>query len=152
MRGNIPGLNSSVSTLCCTLLIVLFAYAGLSKLLGWQLFAWQIHRSPAFAPIAMTVAFAVPILEFFTCALLLSKTRKLAGFFWSSGLLILFTLYILLLLHFNHNVPCSCGGVLQFLTWKQHVWFNLFFIAVGFTGIVFTKRAMKMNPKKAENR
>ena len=40
----------------------------------------------------------------------------------------MFTVYIILILNFSDFVPCSCGGVLENLSWKEHVVFNVLFI------------------------
>jgi putative oxidoreductase len=49
--------------------------------------------------------------------------------------MLLFTFYILYMLLFEKHLPCSCGGVLKEMTWKQHLVFNLFFTAIAFTGL-----------------
>jgi hypothetical protein len=38
------------------------------------------------------------------------------------------------------NLPCSCGGVIQQLSWKQHIVFNISFIVLGIAGIYFQLR------------
>jgi phage shock protein PspC (stress-responsive transcriptional regulator) len=52
--------------------------------------------------------------------------------------------YILLMLISDERLPCSCGGVLQQLSWKQHLIFNLFFLLLAVVGIV-----LESNPKKS---
>jgi len=44
----------------------------------------------------------------------------------------------------DDNLPCSCGGVIQQLSWTQHIVFNLIFIAAGGIGIWM---ARKKEPK-----
>jgi hypothetical protein len=56
-------------------------------------------------------------------------------------LMSLFTIYtILVLSHFYDYVPCSCGGVIRRLTWPQHLFFNLFFVALSTLGIILQRR------------
>jgi hypothetical protein len=46
---------------------------------------------------------------------------------------------------FDKNLPCSCGGIISKLSWKQHILFNLFFIMLSITGI---KVQRKMNQQQ----
>jgi hypothetical protein len=44
------------------------------------------------------------------------------------------------MISFDKNLPCSCGGIISKLSWKQHIIFNLFFIVLSVIGIRFQKR------------
>ena len=48
----------------------------------------------------------------------------------------MFTVYIILILYFSDFVPCSCGGVLENLSWKEHVVFNVLFIMFALFSIL----------------
>lgn len=48
----------------------------------------------------------------------------------------MFTAYIISILNFASYVPCSCGGVLEKLSWSEHLIFNAVFIVFGLAGIV----------------
>jgi putative oxidoreductase len=72
-------------------------------------------------------------------ALMFERTR-LAGFYASLALMIVFTIYTgIILLHFFRYIPCSCGGVIKKLTWKQHLVFNLFFVVLSILGIILKR-------------
>ena len=74
-------------------------------------------------------------------ALVFEKTRT-AALYASLVLMLAFTVYaVLILLHFFTYVPCSCGGVIKRLTWKQHLVFNLFFDGLAVAGILLRKKA-----------
>jgi hypothetical protein len=47
----------------------------------------------------------------------------------------LFTIYIFILTHYSEYVPCSCGGVLQKMSWNQHQIFNMVFTGLALLGI-----------------
>jgi len=32
-------------------------------------------------------------------------------------------------------LPCHCGGAIENLSWGQHIWFNLAFIAIAIVGL-----------------
>jgi hypothetical protein len=48
----------------------------------------------------------------------------------------MFTTYIVIILNFSENIPCSCGGILENMTWGQHLVFNCIFIIIGAIGIM----------------
>lgn len=111
--------------------VVLFVYAGMSKLLDFETFQVQLAQSPLLSAYAGFVAWAVPVSEFLIAILLLiDRTRiwGLSGFFF---LMVLFTTYIVIILNFADFVPCSCGGVLEKMSWSQHLVFNLVFVVLA---------------------
>jgi hypothetical protein len=38
------------------------------------------------------------------------------------------------------DLPCSCGGIISSLSWRQHIIFNGVFILLAITGIIFSKQ------------
>src|SRR5690606_41617749 len=67
--------------------------------------------------------------------------RKI-GLYASFILIALFTGYLTYMIVFTPDLPCSCGGVLAALSWKQHIFFNLLFILLSLTGIYLINRNM----------
>lgn len=115
------------------LVILLFAYTGLSKLWDHRLFQLVLSKSPLLHAWATPISWTVPIIELATVVLLFFPSTKLIGL-WSSLILMLaFTGYIAYMLVFSSKLPCSCGGVLKRLTWIQHLEFNVLFTLL--TGI-----------------
>jgi hypothetical protein len=55
----------------------------------------------------------------------------------------MFTGYIIAITRFSDNVPCSCGGVLQTMSWNQHMVFNIVFILLALTGVFLHSTAEK---------
>jgi hypothetical protein len=53
----------------------------------------------------------------------------------SCGLMTLFTIYIAIILVVNNHIPCSCGGIIQSMSWKQHLLFNVACIILSVIGI-----------------
>ncbi len=66
-------------------------------------------------------------------------TRKY-GLWASFILLMIFTFYISGMLLSGEHLPCSCGGIIRELSWRQHLIFNLFFITLSLTGIVLERK------------
>lgn len=125
------------------LFIVLFVYAATSKLLDFENFQIQLGQSPILTAYADWVAWAVPITEYLISALLIFAKYRLLGLYAFYTLMVMFTTYIILVLHFSDYIPCSCGGVLEDLGWTEHIIFNLGFVAMAFFGIV----SMECPPK-----
>ena len=118
------------------LLIVLFIYAATSKLWDFGQFKVQLGQSPVLTAYADGVAWMVPGVEYLLALLLLFNGTRLAAFYSSLALMVMFTTYILLVLNFSDYIPCSCGGVLEDLGWTEHIVFNLFFVALAIIGII----------------
>lgn len=111
--------------------VVLFVYAGMSKLLDFETFQVQLAQSPLLSAYAGFVAWAVPISEFLIAILLLVERTRILGLRGFFFLMVLFTTYIVIILNFADFVPCSCGGVLEDMSWGQHLAFNIAFVLVS---------------------
>ncbi len=114
--------------------ILLFVYAGVSKLMDLQKFRIQIGQSPILANIAGLVAIAVPLIEVLIAIALVFPKTRLPGLLASLCLMIMFTTYIVLIMNSGEHIPCSCGGVLQQLNWRDHLIFNIVFVILGILG------------------
>jgi len=123
---------------------VLFIYTGISKLMDYSEFKETIAESPVLAPIASFVASGVPLLEFTVTILLIIPRWRLKGLYAALMLMSAFTIYVIGLLIFAPTLPCSCGGIIQQLSWPQHIVFNCAFIALAAWGITLQKREMKV--------
>jgi uncharacterized membrane protein YphA (DoxX/SURF4 family) len=141
-------LQHRITEIIASLLVILFTYAALSKLLDYGTFRFQLGRSPYLTKMAGMVAWAIPAAELITVAMLVLPCFRQAGLYASFFLLLLFSGYIYAMLHFSYYVPCSCGGVLSRMSWNQHFIFNLFFTALSLGGILLqanTKKQLSIN-------
>jgi Methylamine utilisation protein MauE len=118
------------------LFVLLFIYAATSKLWDFGQFKVQLGQSPILTAYADGVAWLVPGIEYLLALLLLFNASRLAAFYGSFALMVMFTTYIIIILNFSDYVPCSCGGVLEDLGWTEHIVFNLFFVALAIIGII----------------
>jgi putative oxidoreductase len=115
----------------CALLILLFTYTAVSKLIDMYGFAYDMHNQPFPRWFSSALVYLLPALELaIALFLFFGRTRNAA--LWASLLLMgLFTVYSgLVLLNVFNRVPCSCGGVIKKLSWRQHTVFNLFFVVL----------------------
>ena len=120
---------------CAFALILLWVYTATDKLLHFQLFRYRLATFPGIGRFADLLSWSLPLLELSLAALLLTTGKKMLGFFASAALLLLFTWYLAVMLETQHHLPCTCGGVIEKLSWRQHLVFNLFFTAVAGMGI-----------------
>jgi len=124
----------------CTFNITLFVYAAIAKLLDYYNFQFGLTESPFIAPFAIILAWAVPASELIIAALLVIPATRLAGLYASLALMSLFTIYIAAMLLSGSDIPCSCGGVLEEMSWETHILFNCFFIALSTWGIYLQRK------------
>jgi len=118
------------------LLVFLFIYAALSKLLDFTKFKYQISQSPFITNISWLVIWTIPFGEIMISIFLMVKRTRAAGLYLSFFLMLLFTGYIFIMLRYSSYLPCSCGGVLSIMSWKQHFIFNLAFTGLALAGII----------------
>ena len=133
--------KSTVIEIICGLLVLLFSYTGFSKLFNHEVFHSQLIIFPLIKYAEPFLSWLLPVSELSVAMLLLIQKLRLAGLYIALGLLTVFTVYLFIMLLSGVNLPCSCGGVIKYLSWKAHVIFNLFFIALTAVGIFFQKNA-----------
>lgn len=122
------------------LFILLFVYTALSKLTGFANFRNTLWRSPLLKDVSTFIAYAIPITELIISLFLFIPRTWLIGFYASLALMSVFTIYIAYMLLFEKDLPCSCGGVIQNMTWTQHLFFNGFFIFLSIISIKLLRR------------
>jgi putative oxidoreductase len=116
-------------------LLLLYAYTGLHKLFEQSLFQRTLSKVLSGYNGAATLAWLIPSLELVVVLLLFFEQTRKSGLYASLLLLVLFTSYLVYMVLFVADLPCSCGGVLNKMSWKQHIFFNLFFIAINLFAI-----------------
>lgn len=121
---------------CTYLLLVLWSYTGMSKLLENIPGTYTTKYVSLVKDGADSIAWLLPVTELIVVLLLFFERTRKIGLYVSLLLLIVFTLYLLYMLLFVADLPCSCGGVLRKMSWQQHVPFNLFFIGLNMLGLV----------------
>ena len=125
-----------------SLLILLFAYTAVSKILDNSSFRRVLNESPLIHNGAGILAWLLPATELLIVLLLFLPRYRLWGLWVSLGMLTVFTGYLFYMLFFASHLPCSCGGVLSSLSWKEHLVFNVVFMGIntgGLIGLRFSK-------------
>ncbi len=118
------------------LFIILFIYAALSKLLDFENFNVQLSNSPVLTKIAGLTSWFIPAVEILLAICLSISRFRLPALYSSLTLMTIFTAYIIAILQFSYTIPCSCGGVLQKLSWQDHLVFNTGFMVLAAAGIL----------------
>ncbi|MGB8193498.1 MAG: MauE/DoxX family redox-associated membrane protein [Chitinophagaceae bacterium] len=132
--------RSTIVEIVSSLLILLFMYAAVSKLLDYETFKVQLSKSPFITNYAVVLAWALPIGEIIVALAITFSRTRLLGLYASLFLMTMFTAYIYMMLNFSYYIPCSCGGVLSKMGWSTHLWFNAGFVALTIIGILLTPK------------
>lgn len=133
----------SIVALC----ILLMVYTATSKLFSLTGFVSVLKQSPLLHSFATLIGWLVPLAELMVAGLLFFPATQKKGLACFILLLLFFTIYIIVMLSISSKLPCSCGGVIKLLSWKQHLAFNIFFILLGITGLYTIKREEAENLK-----
>jgi len=128
--------KSTIVEIISALLVFLFIYAALSKLLDFGKFRYQLSQSPFMTRFSGFAAWAIPLGEIIISVFLITRRTRIAGLYLAFFLMLLFTGYIFIMLKYSSYLPCSCGGVLSSMSWKQHFVFNLVFTLLSLSAII----------------
>lgn len=124
-----------------SLLVLLFLYASFSKLLDFRTFIKEMNNQPLPNSWTPFLVWFIPCSEITLSLALIFERTRLSGFYGSLFLMGLFSGYtIIILLHAFSYIPCSCGGIIKRLTWRQHLVLNLFFTGLSIVGIILQRR------------
>lgn len=119
----------------CWLCMALFLYTAYAKIIDHARFLTGLTRVHLISGFAVTISFAVPIVEITVALLLLIPQTVKVGLFSFITVMSSFTIYIISAMIWEENLPCHCGGAIEKLSWMQHIWFNLAFIFLAFIAL-----------------
>ncbi|WP_313239762.1 MauE/DoxX family redox-associated membrane protein [Sphingobacterium multivorum] len=122
------------------LLALLFMYAAASKLLDFENFQVQLAQSPLLSAYAGIISYLILIIEFAVAIALCVTSTRFIALYGSLALMVAFTIYIYLILNYSDFIPCSCGGILEKLGWKEHLIFNICFVVLSLGAIIMLSR------------
>lgn len=136
----LSNLKQQITTAISLAYIILFTYAAVSKVLDFHNFQIQLGQSPLLNAFAGWVSYGVIIVELVLVLMLFTNKYKLAGLYGSFFLMTLFSAYIYIVLNHSAFTPCSCGGVLEKMSWTQHLIFNLVFVTLAGIAILLQSK------------
>jgi len=139
-----------MTDLCIALILLLFTYSSISKFLDLKNFIFQMYRAPLplMKIMAPVLGWLIPAIESLIVIGLFSNRFRLRALYASFALLVLFELYITGMILSGLHLPCSCGGVIAQMSWKEHIPFNAFFIALTFYAIYEIKASGDQDKNK----
>ena len=122
------------------ILIIVWLHTGLSKLFDSGNFRVQLSQSPIFRSYAGFITYAGPIFELLLGVLLIFKRTRFWGLIGTFVLMVFFSWYVYYLMKTLPQLPCSCGGIVGFLNWPQHLALNIFLSVISIIGIFLVRR------------
>ena len=113
--------------------IFLFVYTGFSKLMDNQSLLIALKNAPLFltSSFAAFLSWVVPIIEILLAMMIGFKNTSQFGWLGIIILLTIFTLYTAWIVLVSPYEPCTCGGLMNLLSWKQHLIFNISSMALA---------------------
>lgn len=127
------------------LFIFLFTYTALAKFMALAKFQVTLTKLPLVSKMAPVVAVLIPVIETAVVILLLIPRFRKIGLWSSLALMTIFTMYIGYMVIYIPHLPCSCGGVIKYLSWRQHLAFNTFFTGLAALAIMLGKNERHNN-------
>lgn len=145
-------IRNIIIKIICLLYVLLFVYAAMSKILDFERFEVQLAQSPLLSAFAFMISRAVISTELLAALFLMLPATRSVGLYISLSLMTMFTVYIFLILHYSSFVPCSCGGILEKMTWNAHMIFNLLFVLLALAAILLVSPLRKNGYWASESR
>jgi Methylamine utilisation protein MauE len=104
--------------------IVLFLYTGVAKLMEVHFFKEQLVSSPFLGSVAGLITWVLPIGELLLAIALFITPLRLKALYATLALMSLFTVYVIVIFFMDNHLSCSCGGIIEELSPKEHMLFN----------------------------
>jgi len=75
-----------------------------------------------------------------------NRERKLT-WICTIAIMTIFSLYVgaVLWLIPHNKIPCSCGGIIRFMSWKTHLFFNIVSTLFAVLGLNYTRKIKSMH-------
>jgi hypothetical protein len=124
------------------LFILLFVYTAINKFLALNDLKYVLKHFPLIGGFPQVIAWGLPISESIIALLLFIPRTKLSGLYGSLAMMTAFTFYLGYMLVSTPKLPCTCGGMLQKLSWPQHLIFNIFFVLLAIVAIRLYKKQL----------
>jgi len=130
---------------------VLFLYTAFSKLTDFTTFQFDLHRDPIVGWLGTPISIGLPAVEIMIAALLLFRRGNRIAWWLSFYIMLVFTGYVMIILTFipHKDIPCSCGGLIRFMSWRNHLLFNAATTLLAVGGI---RVARKVRGQLSSNR
>lgn len=150
MKSNYFMRRKTIVDVIAALLILLFTYTAVSKLMGLELFKILLAQGPGIGRNADWLYIAIPAVELIVAAMLFFPATKLKGLYASFVMMLVFTVYVGYMVSLGGNLPCSCGGIISAMSWTQHLIFNILFTLAALAAIILHPRNRQHPPQQRQ--
>ena len=120
--------------------ILLFIYTGVAKFSEIATFREQMASSPLLGSLANILVWALPIGELILAVGLFVPRTNLLALYATLALMSLFTIYVTVIFFIDNHLSCSCGGIIEELSPRQHILFNCACVILALLGIVIRRK------------
>lgn len=127
----------------CLICIFLFLTSAYDKIAEHSKFVQGLSRVAYIGSYAELIGWLVPITEVAISILLINPKTHELGLTGFVATMVVFTTYILSMILWAEKLPCRCNLIIERLTWGQHIWFNLVFIAVATFALILKTNISK---------
>lgn len=145
--------SKTIVDILISLFILLFIYTAASKIINWSDTVKAMHNQPLNKSLADFLIYTLPVIEIIVIILMMINKTKLIGLYIFTGMMILFSGYVgLVLSNYYGRIPCSCGGLIKEMGWKSHLTMNLVFSLLGGIAIYLSRKEQTILDKVPFNR
>jgi hypothetical protein len=124
----------------CLVCLFLFLISAYHKIDDHGRFVKGLSKVAVIGTYATLISWMVPIAEIGIALLLIIPKTHQWGLYGFTGLMVVFTVYILSMLLWNEKLPCQCNLIIEKLSWTAHLWFNVAFIALAVFALWLMKK------------
>jgi hypothetical protein len=132
--------RTTIVEVISALFILLFVYTAINKFLALKDLKSVLKHFPLIGSFPQVIAWGLPVSESIIALLLFIPRTKFSGLYGSLAMMTAFTIYLGYMLVVTPKLPCTCGGMLQKLSWPQHFIFNIFFVFLAIVAIRLYKK------------
>ncbi len=125
--------------------IFLFLTTAIDKLRHSSIFIYSVSQVPFLKSYAHFLSGFLPGIEIGIVILLIIPLTRKFGLILSTGLMAVFSVYLIVMLLTMENLPCSCGGIIQFLSWPLHLLVNGTLMLAGIYSLHLSKKIIAIN-------
>lgn len=124
-------INTRLLFFMYSLLVLVLAYTGASRLLNYTTFLYELRNQPYPLWLANILVWLLPIYSLLIASLLIFSTTQFKGLLMAFGLFAFYTGYtILVLTNAFGRTPCNCAGMISGLSWWQQLLANIALIFI----------------------
>ena len=124
---------------------VLFSWDAVSKTVGFENFRKRLEQAPGYEGFGEPVAGIIIALQLLTVILLCFRESRWIGLWVTLGMLTVFTGYISYLLQYSENLPCTCLGFFEKVSWKGSLILNMGLMITAIGGIITAQKDRDKN-------